>query len=81
MSEWRHTFRADGIHRRERRSKGTVFMKAEQNQDAERRCPSSGKSVGKMLEIWGSDEWNIECPTCGAWWSGGSTVLDEHERR
>lgn len=56
-------------------------MEAGRNQDAERWCSSSGKNVGKVIEIWGSDEWNIECPTCGAWWSGGSRVLDEHERR
>lgn len=56
-------------------------MEAEQNQDADRRCSSSGKNVGRMIEIWGSDEWNIKCPTSKARWSGGSTVLDEHERR
>lgn len=44
------------------------------------RCPSSGENVGRMVEIWGSDEWRIECPTCGAMWAGGSTVLMEHDR-
>lgn len=34
-----------------------------------------------MLEIWGSDEWYIQCPTCGLRWAGGSTVLDEHDGR
>lgn len=44
------------------------------------RCPSSNKSVGRMIEIPGSDDWKIECPTCGCKWHGGSTVLDEHDR-
>ena len=44
------------------------------------RCPSSGENVGRMIEIPGSDEWKIRCPTCGALWFGGSTVLDEHRR-
>jgi hypothetical protein len=46
----------------------------------DRLCPSSGEDVGRMIEIWGSDEWRIECPTCGAMWAGGSTVLIEHDR-
>lgn len=44
------------------------------------RCPSSGQPVGRMIETPGSDEWKIKCPTCGKWWHGGSTVLDEHDR-
>lgn len=44
------------------------------------RCPSSGQPNGRMIEIPGSDEWHIKCPTCGAWWAGGSTILDEHHR-
>lgn len=43
-------------------------------------CPSSGENVGRMMEIPGSDDWAIECPTCGARWHGGSTVLADHER-
>ena len=41
-------------------------------------CPSSGLDVGLMVETPGSDEWKIECPTCGRLWFGGSTVLDDH---
>lgn len=41
-------------------------------------CPASGTNVGRMLPIPGSDDWRIECPTCGMTWGGGSTVLDEH---
>ncbi|WP_237742890.1 hypothetical protein [Actinopolymorpha alba] len=47
---------------------------------AGRRCPSSSENVGRVIEIPGMDEWKIECPTCGAMWAGGSTVLIEHER-
>lgn len=45
------------------------------------RCALSGKDVGRMIEIPGSEEWKIECPSCGTWWHGGSTVLVEHELR
>ncbi|GAA1874379.1 hypothetical protein GCM10009751_37410 [Myceligenerans crystallogenes] len=44
-------------------------------------CPASGQNVGRMVEIPGSDDWNIRCPECGMSWAGGSTVLDEHPRR
>jgi hypothetical protein len=44
------------------------------------RCPSGGDDVGRMIEIPRSDDWHIKCPACGAWWSGGSTVLVEHDR-
>jgi hypothetical protein len=43
-------------------------------------CQSSGENVGRMIETPGSDEWYIECPTCGTKWSGGSTVLSDHAR-
>lgn len=43
------------------------------------RCPSSGEPVGRMIEYPGTDEWNIQCPTCGRWWDGGSTTLDKHD--
>ncbi|WP_353649377.1 hypothetical protein ABLG96_21700 [Nakamurella sp. A5-74] len=43
-------------------------------------CPSSTENVGRVIEIPGSDEWNIECPTCGTRWAGGSAVLDDHKR-
>jgi hypothetical protein len=42
-------------------------------------CPSTGENVGRMIEIQGSDEWYITCPTCGTRWAGGSTVLSEHK--
>ena len=57
-----------------------MMMDAEVNAVMSKRCSSSGKNVGRMIEIWGSDEWNIRCPTCGRWWAGGSTVLTEHDR-
>lgn len=41
-------------------------------------CPASGRDVGRMVAIPGSDDWKIHCPECGTWWHGGSTVLDEH---
>lgn len=44
------------------------------------RCLSSCKPVGRMIEYPGTDEWNIECPMCGTWWAGGSTILGEHDR-
>jgi len=42
-------------------------------------CPSSSENLGRMIEIQGSDEWDITCPTCGTRWSGGSTVLPDHQ--
>lgn len=42
-------------------------------------CPSSGENVGRMIPATG-DDWWIECPTCGLTWSGGSTVLSDHNR-
>lgn len=54
-----------------------MAMEPTRNQSGES-CPSSGKPDGRMIEIPGSDEWNIKCPTCGARWAGGSTTLDEH---
>jgi len=56
----------------------TVLMQKEQ--DLKAWCPSSGENVGRMIEIPGSDEWNIECPTCGTRWHGGSTTLNDHNR-
>ena len=47
--------------------------------ESDLRCPSSSKNVGRMIEIAGSDDWRIECPTCGSKWGGGSTVLEEHD--
>jgi hypothetical protein len=44
------------------------------------RCPCSGEPIGRIIEYPGTDEWDIECPTCGTWWAGGSTILDEHDR-
>lgn len=43
-------------------------------------CPSRGEDVGRMMEIQGTDEWNIMCPTCGTRWAGGSTVLSDHKK-
>ncbi|MGN7150349.1 hypothetical protein ACTHQ6_15300 [Arthrobacter sp. SAFR-179] len=43
-------------------------------------CPSSGENVGRMIEFPGSDEWYIECPSCGMKWAGGGTVLPDHDR-
>lgn len=50
------------------------------DQTGPQKCTSSGLDVGRMLPIPGSDDWHIECPTCGMWWAGGSTVLPEHNR-
>jgi hypothetical protein len=49
-------------------------------EDSNLQCPASGKNVGRIIEIPGSDDWKIECPTCGCWWHGGSTVLENHDR-
>lgn len=43
-------------------------------------CPASGENVGRVIEISGSDEWNIECPTCDGRWAGSGTVLSDHDR-
>lgn len=51
----------------------------QKEEDLKTWCPSSGENVGRMLEIRGSDEWNISCPTCGTRWAGGSTILDDHD--
>jgi hypothetical protein len=42
-------------------------------------CPGSG-TQGRMIERDGWDDWNIVCPTCGAIWAGGSTLLLQHDR-
>jgi len=52
----------------------------QKEEDLKNWCPSSGENVGKMIQLDGSDDWKIECPTCGTWWYGGSTVLDDHNR-
>lgn len=57
----------------------TVIWQKEE--DLKAWCPSSGENVGRMIPIPGSDDWKIECPTCGTMWHGGSTVLDDHDRR
>jgi hypothetical protein len=51
----------------------------QKQEDTKAWCPSSGENVGRMIEIQGSDEWYIRCPTCGMRWSGGSTVLPDHQ--
>ncbi|MDQ0239288.1 hypothetical protein [Arthrobacter bambusae] len=61
------------------------FMKAQETilqkeEDLKAWCPSSGENVGRMIEFPGTDEWYIECPTCGGKWAGSSTVLDDHDR-
>ena len=56
----------------------TVILQKEE--DLKAWCPASGENEGRMIPIPGSDEWKIECPTCGAWWHGGSTVLPDHDR-
>ena len=30
-----------------------------------RRCSSSGENVGKFIQVPGSDDYKVECPTCG----------------
>ncbi len=57
------------------------ITRSDADADADSRCPSSGMKVGKMIEIPGSDDGKIECPRCGTFWHGGSTVLAEHNRR
>ena len=52
----------------------------QKEEDMKAWCPSSGENVGVMIEFAGSDDWYIECPTCGVKWAGGSTVLDDHNR-
>lgn len=52
----------------------------QKEEDLKTWCPASGENIGRVIEIRGSDEWNVECPTCGMKWAGGSTVLDDHER-
>lgn len=52
----------------------------QKEEDMKAWCPSSGENAGRMIEAPGSDEWTIECPTCGTRWAGGSTVLPDHER-
>lgn len=55
----------------------TILTKEE---DMKAWCPSSGADVGRMIELPGTDEWHFVCPTCGAKWAGGSTVLADHDR-
>ena len=43
-------------------------------------CPSSGENVDSMIEFPGTDDWHIECPSCGTRWAGGSTVLSDHNK-
>lgn len=52
----------------------------QEEEDMKAWCPSSSQNVGRMIEIRGSDEWRIECPACGTWWSGGSTLLADHKK-
>ncbi|WP_026821230.1 hypothetical protein [Arthrobacter castelli] len=52
----------------------------QKEEDLKRWCASSGEDVGRMIEIPGSGDWKVECPKCGRWWHGGSTVLDDHDR-
>jgi len=52
----------------------------QKQEDMKAWCPSSGENVGRMMEIQGSDEWYMACPTCGMRWAGGSTVLSDHKR-
>ncbi|ALN14355.1 hypothetical protein ASQ49_02690 [Acidipropionibacterium acidipropionici] len=49
-------------------------------EEQSQRCSSSGQDVGRMINIDGMDDWRVECPTCGAMWWGGSTVLPEHDK-
>jgi hypothetical protein len=51
----------------------------QKEEDLKAWCPSSGENVGRMIEIQGSDEWYITCPTCGTRRAGGSTVLPDHQ--
>ncbi|GAB3563348.1 hypothetical protein GCM10027344_20700 [Spelaeicoccus albus] len=48
--------------------------------DRDERCPSSGEPIGRMIESPATDNWYIQCPTCGMKWAGGSTTLSEHNR-
>ncbi len=50
-------------------------------EDMKRWCRSSGEDVGRFIRTPGSDEYKIECPTCGTMWHGGSTVLPDHDKR
>jgi predicted RNA-binding Zn-ribbon protein involved in translation (DUF1610 family) len=52
----------------------------QKEEDMKAWCPSSGEDVGRIIESPRTDEWHIECPTCGRRWAGGSTVLDDHNR-
>lgn len=52
----------------------------QKEEDLKAWCRSSGENVGRMIEIPGSDDWKIQCPTCGRWWHGGSTVLVDHDK-
>jgi|JI8StandDraft_1071087.scaffolds.fasta_scaffold46845_3 hypothetical protein len=58
-----------------RRARADYGLPAEHNTSE---CPASGQSVGRMVEIPGSDEWKITCPECGAWWHGGGVLLPKH---
>ncbi|GLB67034.1 hypothetical protein AHIS1636_14730 [Arthrobacter mangrovi] len=52
----------------------------QKEEDLKTWCPSSGEDVGRMIPLSWSDDWKVECPACGRWWHGGSTVLADHER-
>lgn len=43
-------------------------------------CPSSGEDVGRMIPMFGSDDWKTQCPTCGTTWYGGGPQLPDHQR-
>ena len=34
----------------------------QKEEDMKAWCPSSGENLGRMIEIQGSDEWDITCP-------------------
>lgn len=64
-------------------SPSTVTIEAvilQKEEDLKAWCPASGENVGRFIPIPGMDDWKIECPSCGTWWHGGSTVLDDHNR-
>lgn len=62
-----------------------AFLKSQETilqmeEDLKAWCPSSGENVGRMIEFPGTDEWYIECSSCGSKWAGGSTMLNDHNR-
>ena len=56
-----------------------VELDADQLEEARTMISIWPSRSGRKVEIQGSDEWYITCPTCGMQWVGGSTVLPDHQ--